>query len=417
VHIKLHFAVWLIGCISGLSLVVTGATLNFWLAKEQISNTEVGLFSLVAIPYCINFIWSPILDRFRLPFLSSLLGHRLSWIFALQIILSLMIFLLSQTSPSANLAQIALLSVAIAFISSTKDNLLGAFRSDIISSQGQGVASGIYIFGYRIGMLLGNSGAIYLSTYLSWQQIYKIISIVVLIFPFLLIMLLKNHPRSQNEGVNFKFQNKFTNILKPIGSTKFIITILIFLILYRIADDFINTMINPFLLDLKFTAVEIATTGKLCGSIGAMIGGVLAGYVMHKLNIVQSLWYFGIIHTSAHILLAIQAVVGNNLTLYFVASVAESITGGMAMAAYIAFITSICRGQYKTTQQALFSSMMGLSRSIFPSISGFLASKYGWLTFFSSTFLLSIPALVLLFYMKNQFTNHIYKHDADIHLR
>jgi PAT family beta-lactamase induction signal transducer AmpG len=165
------------------------------------------------------------------------------------------------------------------------------------------------------------------------------------------------------------------------------------------------------LLDLNFSVPQIATTGKLCGSIGAIIGGIIGGYLMQRFNIIQSLLYFGAIHTSAHLLLALQAIVGNNLLLYFITSISESVTGGMAMAAYIAFITSICRGKYKATQQGFFTSMMGVSRSIFPSLSGFMASTYGWLNFFLISFGLSIPALIILFYMRKSLEKYLYSRD------
>jgi PAT family beta-lactamase induction signal transducer AmpG len=162
------------------------------------------------------------------------------------------------------------------------------------------------------------------------------------------------------------------------------------------------------LLDLNFSVAQIATAGKLGGSIGAIIGGIIGGYLMRRINIIQSLLYFGVIHTSAHLLLVLQAAVGNNLMLYFITSISESVTGGMAMVAYISFIASICRGRYKATQQALFNSMMGVSGSIFPSISGFMASYYGWFNFFLISFVLSLPALIMLVFMRKNLESKVY---------
>jgi PAT family beta-lactamase induction signal transducer AmpG len=407
-NFKIQFAVWLIGFISGLSLVITSSTLNFWLAKERISNTDIGLFSLIALPYCVNFIWCPILDRIKLPILESITGQRLSWIIFLQVILSGAIFMLGNTNPSLNLIETAIWAFIVSLISSTKDSLLGTLRSEISNLQNQGLASGIYIFGYRIGMLLGTSGAIFMSIYMSWQQIYSTIALFFLIFPFILLLLFKNHQFSLDLALDLKLRGNLQDIFGHFRSISFVIGILLFLVFYRLADNFINTMINSFLLDLKFSEAEIATTGKLCGSIGAMIGGVVGGYIMRRINIVQSLLYFGIIHTSAHILLMIQAIIGKNSVLYFVVNMSESITGGMSMAAYIAFIASICKGQYKVTQQAFFSSMMGLSRAIFPSFAGIIASKYGWSVFFAGAFIISMPGLLLLFFMRTKLTKHIY---------
>jgi PAT family beta-lactamase induction signal transducer AmpG len=407
-NFRTHFAIWLIGCISGISIVLTGSTLNFWLAKEQISTAEIGMFSLVALPYCINFIWSPILDKFYLPILSNIFGHKLSWILVLQVLLSIATFCLSNLSPLVDLWLVAIVAFSIALLSSTNDNLLSALRSEFLDLKDQGPASGTYVFGYRIGMLMCNSGAIYLSTVLSWQHIYRIVAVVFLFLLLLLILAVKNQRLKPLQQFHLDAGNRFIDILKPMGSFNFVLTILLFLILYRLADNFIYTMINPFLLDLQFNVVQIATAGKLFGSLGTIIGGVAAGYIMRKMNIIDSLWYFGLIHTSAHVFLIAQAIIGNNLTLYFFASISESITGGMAMAAYIAFITSICRGRYKTTQQAIFTSMMGMTRSIFPSVSGIMASYYGWTGFFSMMLILSMPGLILLYCMRDKFSTYLY---------
>lgn len=406
---KIHLTIWLMGFISGLSLTLTGATLNFWLAQSKISTAEIGLFALVAMPYCINFIWSPILDTYKLPILNRFFGQQLSWILLLQTILGVLVFLLSFFDPATSTLKIAILALIIAFISSTNDNLLSALRSQIISAKHHGQSAGSYVFGYRIGMLVCSSGAMYLSIFISWRQIYQMIGCGFWLLGFCLLFLMADKQKLELAKSNKMPQNpvNISNILKSIGSPNFIFKILVFLILYRIADNFISTMINPFLLDLEFSVAQIATTGKLCSSIGTIIGGILGGYIMKKINIIDSLLYFGILHTSAHLLLTLLAMIGNNISLYFLTSVSESVTGGMAMAAYIGFISAMCKGSYKTTQQALLNSMMGISRSILPSISGLIAIGCEWFNFFLITFFLSIPALIMIKLMSSNLKKYI----------
>lgn len=74
----------------------------------------------------------------------------------------------------------------------------------------------------------------------------------------------------------------------------------------------------------------------------------------------------------------------------------ESVTGGMTMAAYIAFIASLCQGKFRATQYSFLTSMMGLSRSIFPAISGFIVVDYGWRSFFAFTVAASLPSIWLI---------------------
>ena len=145
---------------------------------------------------------------------------------------------------------------------------------------------------------------------------------------------------------------------------------------------------------------EISTAGKLFGITSAMIGGLIASHIMKKKNLYDSLLMFGSIHAAAHILFVVQEIYGKNIYLLFVITGFESVSGGMSMAAYIAFIASLCRGKFRATQYSFLSSMMGLSRSIFPAISGYIVSSLGWSAFYIFTTLATVPSLIMILYLK-----------------
>lgn len=396
--------IWLFGLISGFNLMITGNTLNYWLAKENIALQTIGLLSLITLPYSINFLFAPIFDSLKIKYLDKIFGHRLSWICLTSIALVFFVYILSFLNPSDNLLLFASISLIISFFSSMQDTILSAFRTEIVNKESLGFASGIYIFGYRFGMLLANSGAIYLSIYLTFNEIYKIFAILIFIYLILLIVGVKYCRFNQNKYIEQTTNNSdgifayIRNILKPIGS----ILILVFLVLYRLPDNFINVMINPFLLHLNYDAFEIASVVKFWGVMGAIVGGLLGGFIMKKKNILDSILLFGIIHALAHILFIILKIYGKNSTLLFITIGAESITGGMTMTAYIAFISSLCQGKFRATQYSFFSSMMGISRSIFPIISGYIVVNFGWQNFFLFTTIITIPSLLVLLKIKNK---------------
>ena len=160
-------------------------------------------------------------------------------------------------------------------------------------------------------------------------------------------------------------------------------------------------MINPFLLHIGYNDFEIATAGKFFGITAAIIGGLLAEYLMKYFTIFESLIFFGVLHGFAHILfifIIIKEVYGRNIYIFFLVTGFESITGGMTMAAYIAYISSLCRGQFKETQYSFLTSMMGLSRSILPSISGYIVITIGWNMLFAGV--ASILPIILVLYLK-----------------
>ncbi|RTK92830.1 MAG: MFS transporter [Rickettsiales bacterium] len=403
--------IWIFGLMSGFTLMISSYTLNYWLSIEKINIKTIGAFSLISIPYAINFMWAPILDTKKIPVIYAILGAKLSWLLVIQFMLGICVYILSNYTPTNNLTHIAVFGILVSFFSSSQDSLLGAMRTEIVSSDQQGEISGIYIFGYRIGMLLSSSGVVYISQYLSWNMIYKLYSIIILFFPIILICLLKkNTPildepylqKKHDVGSGNYFQKLYkliNTILKPVGNTKYIILILTFLILYKMPDNFINMMLNPFLHHIGYNALEISTAGKLFGAISAMIGGLLASYIMKKKSLYKSLLLFGFIHALAHLLYIYQEFSGKNIYILFIITGFEGVTSGMTMAAYIAFIASLCTGRYRATQYSFFSSMMGLSRSIFPSISGYIVAHFDWNAFYLFTSIATIPALLLIMYL------------------
>ena len=194
------FIIWLLGSISGFTLMIGGNTLNYWLAKEQIDLRTIGIFAFISFPYAVNFLWAPIFDTKKLGYLTKVLGQRLSWVVLIQLGLSFNVFILSKFNPTNYIYLFALLALLVSFFSSAQDSVLGALRTEIISKESQGVASGIYIFGYRIGMLISSSGAIYFSDYLGMNKIYELFALIILLCPILLILNIKNLSLAENSS-------------------------------------------------------------------------------------------------------------------------------------------------------------------------------------------------------------------------
>ena len=399
------------GFMSGFTIMITGNTLNFWLSIEKIDIRTIGIFAIVTLPYAINFIWAPIFDLVKIPILYKFFGQRLSWVITMQTALSFSIYLMSLYDPTSNIINVALAAFLISLLASSQDAALGGIRTEIVHKKDQVTISGMYIFGYRIGMVISNAGAIFISEYIGWNLIYELFSLIVFLFPILLILFandLKPVTLSFDDSIDIiKTKNKlqvlinFTSrIIKPIGSPKYVLLILLFLVLYRLPDTFISIMINPFLINRGYPASIIATAGKLFGTISALIGGLLGSYIMRKRSIFDNLLLFGSIHAIAHILFILLDVYGQNIYLLFIVTGFESISGGITMTAYIAFIATLCEGKFRSTQHAFLSSMMGLSRSVFPVISGYIVVNFGWTFFFILTTIATTPSLLLLVYLE-----------------
>jgi PAT family beta-lactamase induction signal transducer AmpG len=401
----------LFGFISGFTILITGNILNFWLAKNKINTEIIGLLSIVSLPYAFNFLWSPIVDQYKIPYFENKFGHRYSWVMILHFFMAIFIFFLSFCNPNNEIKIFCIIALIISFFSSTKDAVLNAWRSEIMERNNQAQMTGLYIFGYRIGLLISSSVTIYVSTIISWSAIYRIYSVIVLLFPLLLYFFSKNYrikyirsdcPSNQD---NFDFKIFIRTTIKSYGGIGTFIFILSFLILYKLPDNLLNSMINIFILHLNYNEYEIASIGKFLGVFGAIVGGFLASYLFSKISIIKSLYVFGIIHAFSLLFFLNLLYFKHNLIVYTFVIGFQSITGGMTMASYIAYITSLCHGKYRATQYSLFTSMMGLSKSFFPIISGYIVNYSGWSIFYIVIFLASIPAIIMTKYLYNNKEN------------
>ena len=370
-------------------MLLSGNSLNFWLAKEGVSTISIGMFSLIALPYSINFIWAPLIDRVRVPYFTERFGQHVSWVIILQFLSSFIILCLSTLNPMQDLLEIAIFSFLLSVCASTQDIAFNSLRASISTKETLGNFSAIHILGYRLGAIIASSGAIYFSAFMSWNKIYGFFSILLLLVVWVFVYLIHHCDKSTeynkaNKGLNIDF--------------RLLLWLLLFLILYRVADNFINVMINPFLLHLQFNEYEIAVAGKLCGIMSATAGSFFAGYYMSRYNnLAKLLLYFGVLHLVAHSFFILQSIFLHNLTLLYFVIAVESFTGGMTMTVYMAFITTLCRGS--SARYSFFSSMMGISRAILPAISGYIVAQYGWVMFFSFVTILAAPSLLILYFI------------------
>src|SRR6185312_9902764 len=134
-------AILAMGFASGLPLALTGATLSIWLKEDGISLTAIGLFAQVGLAYNLKFLWAPVLDRVKLPFVTAWLGRRRSWAMLIQVLLALSILELAQADPAVDAWRTALLAVIVAFFSASQDIVIDAFRVELLDDDEQGAGA------------------------------------------------------------------------------------------------------------------------------------------------------------------------------------------------------------------------------------------------------------------------------------
>ncbi|HEY0164926.1 MAG TPA: MFS transporter, partial [Sphingomicrobium sp.] len=162
------------GFAAGLPYTLLIGTLNAWLGEWEIDLATIGVISWIGLAYAFKFLWSPLVDRVRLPGLERL-GRRRSWLIVCQVLLTATFFALSISDPRLQLGWFALVAVIGAFASATQDVVIDAWRIDVADDKAPvEILSSIYQFGYRIAALIGGALALVLSERVSWPMVYAI---------------------------------------------------------------------------------------------------------------------------------------------------------------------------------------------------------------------------------------------------
>lgn len=388
---------------SGLPLAMVAGTLQAWLSTEKVDITTIGWFTLVGLPYTWKFLWSPLFDRYVSPFL----GPRRGWILILQILLIAGIAGMGILNPSSQIRLLALAALAVAFLSASQDIVIDAYRAEVLRPDERGPGAGVTNLGTRLALLLAGAGSLIMADHLPWRMVYFIMAGAVLIGmmgslfgpePEKTI----RHPNNLKDAVIRPFLDFFKR--------KDAITMLFFVILYKISDAFSVSLATPFLLETGFTKTEIGIAFKGVGMASTIVGALAGGAVIARIGLTRSLWIFGILQAVSNFGFILLAYAGPGFPLLLGVMGVDNVCGGMGTAAFVAFLMAACNVRYTATQYALLSSVAVIARTFVGPPAGYIVKAFGWPTFFVISILLAIPGLMLL----HRFAPWRNRHDRDI---
>ena len=165
---------------------------------------------------------------------------------------------------------------------------------------------------------------------------------------------------------------------------------------YRISDVVMGIMANPFYVDMGFSKDEVAAVTKVFGVVMTLLGAFVGGAMAMRWGVMRVLMLGAVLSAASNLLFAWLSTRGHDLTGLTLVVSADNLAGGIASAAFIAYLSSLTNVQYSATQYALFSSMMMLAPKWLAGFSGQFVDAYGYVHFFVGTACLGLPVLVLV---------------------
>jgi MFS transporter, PAT family, beta-lactamase induction signal transducer AmpG len=404
-------AVLLMGFSSGLPLALTFGTLSYWLAELGVSLTAIGLFGLVRASYSLKFLWSPLIDRLPIPVLTRALGRRQSWALTIQFFLGLAILGLGMTDPKSDPAMTALAAVVVAFLSASQDIVIDAYRIDLLLPEEQGAGAAATQWGYRFGMLASGAGALYAASFGGWHVAYAIMAALMAVG--MVTVWFTPEPGGIappeklpgptawarfEEWLRRAVVAPFLDMFARLGAAQ-VLAIIVFILLYKFGDALAGSMSNPLYVELGFTKVEVATVAKIYGVVAILAGVAMGGMLVLRWGVFAALLVCGAMQAISNLMYIAQLWAGHDVLMLSATIGAENLTGGMASAAFVAYLSGLCSRDFTATQYALLSSLATVGLNVLAASGGYLAQTLGWAPFFLLSTMLCVPGLLTLVWL------------------
>jgi MFS transporter, PAT family, beta-lactamase induction signal transducer AmpG len=391
-----------LGFASGLPLLLTASTLSAWLATAGISRAAIGAFALVGTPYAFKFLWSPLIDRLPPPLPC---GRRRGWGVTIQTALIAATLAMGSCDPQRDLALMGGLALLVAFLSASQDIVIDAYRVELLSADQQGPGAAMIQTGYRIAMLASGAGALIIADRAGWFAAYA--TMAALLAVGMLVFLLGPEPQvapaveqdirtGEASGLRHWFATAVVAPFADFVRRPLWPAILIFIVGYKLGEAMAGVMATPLYVALGYSLSEIAAISKLVGFFATIIGAIVGGALTVRFGAMRALMFCGLLQSAGNLFYVLQAVGGHRLDYLALCVAAENLTGAMAGAALVAYLSSLCSPAFTATQYALLSSLAAVGRTLVASTGGLLANRLGWVPFFLLTTVATVPALLLL---------------------
>lgn len=345
-----------------------------------VSLQEIGLLSLVGLPWTLKLFWAPLVDT---------LGGLRRWITGALLVMAVLAVAIPWLDPKSVSAGLWVLLFAFTVASATQDIAIDAYTIGLTERGEEGIVNGLRVSAYRAALIAGGGGLVLAADWLGWGSVY---ALAALIFVALAAAASRMPVIAVETAPHPAWLPTFRAWINRPGA----LFVLLFVLLYKFGDASMGPMVRPFWLDRGLTVSEIGVVSNT-GGVALNVAGALAGGLFSsRFGIFAGLWVLGITQALSNLGYAAAAHLEAGRVGIYAASLLESFTAGLGTAAFLAFLMRSCEKEQAASQYALLSALFALARTIAGSASGYLAAGMGYAPYFALTFALSFPAYVFL---------------------
>ena len=379
--------------IQGAPAAILWEVLPVYFRLHGVSLRAIGGLRLLELPYSLKVFWSPLVHRY---------GDRRIWVLACRLGIATVLI----TLPFVDVAAVGLIALllilSLTTLSATQDIAIDSYSVGLVNRDEEGAANGVRASAYRVALVIAGGGLVFLAAVLSWNSLFILAGIVFVALGFAALRI----PRL---GLPEEARQHWLQGFVGWAGTWNVIPLILFVLTYKLGEFAIGPMVKPFWVDYgrtiwpleKDLMFQIGMFPTVFGIVLSVVGALAGGAFISRFGIFHGVWVLGLLQAVSNLGYSIVEWFDLGRFGLYGASMFESLSGGLGTAAFLAFLMNVCQKEHATVQYAFLSSVFSLTGRLIGGISGLGAEKYGYGDYFALTFLLSMPAYLLLPWVKH----------------
>jgi MFS transporter, PAT family, beta-lactamase induction signal transducer AmpG len=372
---------------SGFPFGIATELLPVYYRQRGVSLTDIGLLTVIALPWTFKFLWAPLVDR---------IGTYKRWLLAVQIGLTATMLGLLGADPARAMPLLWVVLLAMATLSATQDIVVDAYTIRLLDTREYGAANGMRVTAYRVAMLVAAGLLLWAAGRLGWPAVFVIAAGLMLVLTAITFTVPSVEiPRAASHGG----LRDLVEPLRELLTLPAAVAVLLFVLTFKLGDISLIPMTKPFWVDRGFSAESIGAASTV-GIVAAIAGALAGGALTTRWGIFTALWSLGLVQALSNLGYWTASQLPATERVLYGAILLEQFTYGLGTAAFLSFLMSLCSKRYAATQYALLSALFRVGGILAGAISGAITQHVGYGTYFFVTFLLALPAFSLLPWVK-----------------
>ncbi len=374
--------------IQGAPAAILWEVLPVYFRVNGVSLRAIGGLRLLELPYSLKFFWSPLVHRY---------GDRRLWVLGCMLGIAAVLASLPWVNVAGVGALVLALIFALTMLSATQDVAIDSYSVALVERAEEGAANGVRASAYRLALVFAGGGLVFLAGAMAWNSLFIVAAVVFALLGVAALAIPSLAPAQESR------RHWLKGFVGWAGTWR-VVPLVLFVLTYKLGEFAIGPMVKPFWVDYGKTIwpvnedlmFQIGLFPTTLGIILSVVGALLGGAFISRRGIFHGVWILGLLQAGSNLGYSLVAWFHLGRFGLYGASMFESLSGGLGTAAFLAFLMNVCEKEHATVQYAFLSSIFSLTGRLIGGISGLGAEKYGFGDYFAITFLLSLPAYLLL---------------------